>query len=122
MFGWITILKHELSDFACTEWFMGWNWWVWYVLVWNMNGWLVINGCMELVCMITLGLWPMYLPCLWAFILNTVEPLLYFVNDIVVCLSFMFQVFWITIRSDISTPWQCPFIIMCDVSFNYVII
>jgi len=32
MFGWITMLKHELSDFACIKWFLGWNWWVWYDL------------------------------------------------------------------------------------------
>jgi len=32
MFGWIIMLKHELSDFACIEWFMGWNLWAWYDL------------------------------------------------------------------------------------------
>jgi len=26
------MLKHEISDFACIEWFMGWNWWVWHDL------------------------------------------------------------------------------------------
>jgi len=31
MFGWITMLKHEMSDFACIVWLMGWNWWVWHV-------------------------------------------------------------------------------------------
>jgi len=32
MFDWITMLKHELSDFTCIKWFMDWNWWVWYDL------------------------------------------------------------------------------------------
>jgi len=32
MFGWITMLKCELSDFACIGWFMGWIGCIWYDL------------------------------------------------------------------------------------------
>jgi len=32
------MLKHELSNFACIKWFMGWNLWSWYG-TW-MDGWL----------------------------------------------------------------------------------
>jgi len=45
------------------------------------------------------ALWPMYY-----LILDTVKLLFHFVNGIVVCLSFFPQVFWITVRCDISTP------------------
>ena len=46
-----------------------------------------------------LGLWLMYYLALWAFILNIVELLFCLVNGIVVCLSFLFQVFWIIVPS-----------------------
>jgi len=26
------MLKHEMSDFVCIEWFMDWNWWTWHDL------------------------------------------------------------------------------------------
>ena len=44
MFGWITMLKHELSDFACIEWSMSWRWWVWYDLGME-HEWIVGYKC-----------------------------------------------------------------------------
>jgi len=54
-------MKHELCEYACIKWFMGWNWWVGYEYAYEtwLDGWW--NICMRLVCMISLwfGWWDM---------------------------------------------------------------
>jgi len=44
MFGWITMLKYELSDYACTGWFLGWIGWIWHDLGME-HEWMVGYKC-----------------------------------------------------------------------------
>ena len=59
MVTWLTGLpyfKHEVCEYACIKWFMGWNWWVWYEYAYEtwLGCWLFIG--MRLVYMINLWL------------------------------------------------------------------